>query len=217
MRAALRRPLRLRLRDACSRPTGSRSTKTREFAALLFRFGEGGQERPAHAGRLRAPTSTTPSANAGARRAQPRSASASRIRGALDVKDVLGYGRLVLTAAAFDELAAAYAPKASPLMEARDVIIAPLITEKSMAATALQQYAFEVHPHATKTQIRQAVEEIFKVTVIKVNTVNVGGKVEELRAPRQSHVRQAADWKKAIVTLKPGQKIELGGVNYFEQ
>ena len=75
-----------------------------------------------------------------------------------------------------------------------------------------------VHPHATKTQIRHAIEEIFKVNVIKVNTVNVRGKAQQLRAPRRER-RPASrrDWKKAIVTLKPGQKIELGGVNYFEQ
>ena len=47
-------------------------------------------------------------------------------------------------------------------MEARDVIVAPLITEKSMTGTVVNQYTFEVHPRATKTQIRHAVEEIFK-------------------------------------------------------
>ncbi len=101
-------------------------------------------------------------------------------------------------------------------MEARDVIIAPLITEKSMATTALHQYAFEVHPHATKTQIRQAVESIFKVTVIKVNTVNVGGKVKNFARRGKRTSGKQADWKKAIVSIKAGQKIELGGVNYFE-
>jgi large subunit ribosomal protein L23 len=63
-------------------------------------------------------------------------------------------------------------------MEPRDVIIAPLITEKSMTGTANNQYTFEVRRRATKTQIRQAVEQIFKVTVVKINTVNVGGKVK---------------------------------------
>jgi large subunit ribosomal protein L23 len=102
-------------------------------------------------------------------------------------------------------------------MEARDVIIAPLITEKSMTGTALQQYCFEVHPRATKTQIRHAVEEIFKVKVTKINTTNVGGKQKNFARRGVRTAGQQADWKKAIVTLKPGQKIELGGMNYFEQ
>ena len=102
-------------------------------------------------------------------------------------------------------------------MEARDVIIAPLITEKSMSGTLIHQYGFEVHPAATKTQIRHAVETIFKVNVVAVNTVNVAGKVKNFaRRGRRTSGKQS-DWKKAIVTLKAGQKIELGGVNYFEQ
>lgn len=102
-------------------------------------------------------------------------------------------------------------------MEARDVIVAPLITEKSMSGSTQQQYAFEVHRNATKTQIRQAIRKLFKVDVLKVNTVNVGGKMKNFaRRGRRTSGRQP-DWKKAIVTLKPGQKIELGGLNYFEQ
>jgi large subunit ribosomal protein L23 len=102
-------------------------------------------------------------------------------------------------------------------MQARDVIVAPLITEKSMAATLAAQYCFEVHPRATKTQIRQAVEEIFKVTVVKVNTSNVGGKLKNFARRGVRTSGRQPDWKKAIVTLKAGQKIELGGINYFEQ
>jgi len=100
---------------------------------------------------------------------------------------------------------------------ARDVIIAPLITEKSMAGTMNQQYSFEVHPKATKTQIRKAVEEIFGVTVRKVNTVHVGGKFKSFARRGARTEGRMADWKKAIVTIAAGQKIELGGVNYFEQ
>ena len=102
-------------------------------------------------------------------------------------------------------------------MDARDVIIAPLITEKSMAATALQQYAFEVHRDATKTQIRLAVQEIFKVTVLKINTVNVAGKQKNFARRGVRTSGKQSDWKKAVVTLAAGQKIELAGVNYFEQ
>jgi large subunit ribosomal protein L23 len=102
-------------------------------------------------------------------------------------------------------------------MEARDVILAPLITEKSMTATAANQYTFEVHSRATKTQIRHAVEEIFSVNVIKINTTNVAGKVKNFARRGTRTSGKQSDWKKAIVTLKPGQKIELGGVNPFEQ
>jgi large subunit ribosomal protein L23 len=101
-------------------------------------------------------------------------------------------------------------------MEARDIILAPLITEKSMAGTAVQQFAFEVHPDATKTQIRHAVEAIFKVDVVKINTVNVGGKLKNFARKGKRSTGKQPDWKKAVVTLKPGQKIELGGLNYFE-
>ncbi len=102
-------------------------------------------------------------------------------------------------------------------MDARDVILSPRITEKSMASALGQQYTFVVHEAATKTQIRHAIEEIFGVNVLKVNTVNVRGKSRSFaRKGVKTHGKQS-DFKKAIVTIKPGQKIELGGVNYFEQ
>jgi large subunit ribosomal protein L23 len=102
-------------------------------------------------------------------------------------------------------------------MDSRDVVIAPLITEKSMANTALQQYSFEVHVLATKTQIKHAIQEIFKVSVLKINTVTIPGKKKNFarKGVRTSGTR--SNWKKAIVTLASGQKIELDGVNYFEQ
>ena len=102
-------------------------------------------------------------------------------------------------------------------MTSRDIILAPVITEKSMAGTAFQQYAFEVHSSASKTQIKAAVREIFKVDVVKINTVNVGGKSKNFARRGVRTSGKQSDWKKAIVTLAPGQKIELGGVNYFEQ
>ncbi len=70
----------------------------------------------------------------------------------------------------------------------------------------LNQYTVMADPRANKTQIRQAVQDIFKVKVIKVNTLNVRGK------PRRQRTRQAgqtSNWKKAIVTLKEGDKIVL--------
>jgi large subunit ribosomal protein L23 len=102
-------------------------------------------------------------------------------------------------------------------VDARDVIIAPMITEKSMTGTVVSQYTFEVNPRATKTQIRHAVQEIFKVDVIKINTTNVGGKMKNFARRGVRTAGKQSDWKKAIVTLKAGQKIELGGVNPFEQ
>ncbi len=86
-----------------------------------------------------------------------------------------------------------------------------------MAGTAGFQYGFIVHPRATKTQIRHAIEEIFRVNVIGVNTINVGGKKRTFARRGVRTQGHSKDYKKAIVTLKSGQKIELGGVNYFEQ
>lgn len=102
-------------------------------------------------------------------------------------------------------------------MEARDVILSPRITEKSMARSVETQYTFTVHPDATKTQIRQAIESIFKVDVVKVNTVNVRGKARTFVRGRIRTNGHRSDFKKAVVTLRSGQKIELAGVNYFEQ
>ncbi|MBV8147671.1 MAG: 50S ribosomal protein L23 [Candidatus Eremiobacteraeota bacterium] len=102
-------------------------------------------------------------------------------------------------------------------MDAREVIVSPRITEKSMADALTNQYTFKVHPRATKTQIRHAIEEIFKVDVLKVNTVNVRGKPRNFARRGVRTTGKQSDYKKAIVTLKSGQKIELGGVNYFEQ
>jgi len=102
-------------------------------------------------------------------------------------------------------------------MDARDIIVSPRITEKSMANSLATQYTFVVHPEATKTQIRHAIEDIFKVNVLKVNTVNVRGKEKTFARKGKRTSGKLSDFKKATVTLKPGQKIELGGVNYFEQ
>ncbi len=102
-------------------------------------------------------------------------------------------------------------------MDARDVILSPRITEKSMANALGTQYTFVVHSQATKTQIRHAIEQIFSVNVMSVNTVNVRGKARNFARRGNRTSGKQSDFKKAIVTLKAGQKIELGGVNYFEQ
>ena len=86
------------------------------------------------------------------------------------------------------------------------VIEAPMITEKiAMASEKYRQYAFRVHKHVNKKQIRAAVEKIFNVHVTKVNIQNYGGKWRRIRY----QPGKTADWKKAIVTIKPGEKIDL--------
>jgi len=85
------------------------------------------------------------------------------------------------------------------------VIRQPLVTEKGTYLAAEHKYAFQVDQLANKTQIKQAVEKTFNVRVVAVNVMNVHGK--QRRWGRRASVRP--DWKKAIVTLVPGDKIEL--------
>jgi large subunit ribosomal protein L23 len=85
------------------------------------------------------------------------------------------------------------------------VIVKPLVTEKSTLLAGFNKYAFEVMPHANKIQIKEAVEVAFNVQVRAVNTCNVRGKVR--RFGRRRSVGRS--WKKAIVTLEEGYKIEL--------
>ena len=90
-------------------------------------------------------------------------------------------------------------------MHKYEVLRKPLITEKSTALQALGKYAFRVSKNATKEQVKEAVEKAFNVTVIGLNVMNVRGK--EKRMGR--HIVAPKPWKKAVVTLKPGDKIEL--------
>jgi large subunit ribosomal protein L23 len=90
-------------------------------------------------------------------------------------------------------------------VNARDVILRPLVTEQSMAGIAEGRYTFAVDPRANKVEIRRAVEEIWGVSVDKVNTMNVRGK--QRRMGRSAGYRP--DWKKAIVKLRSGQRIEF--------
>jgi large subunit ribosomal protein L23 len=85
------------------------------------------------------------------------------------------------------------------------VIRQPLVTEKGTYLASEHKYAFHVDPLANKTQIKQAVEKTFNVKVVAVNVMNVRGK--QRRWGRRTSLRPA--WKKAIVTLVPGDKIEL--------
>ena len=94
-------------------------------------------------------------------------------------------------------------------MNAYDIIIRPVITEQSMADVADKKYVFQVAIDANKTQIKAAVEEIFKVKVYKVNTVRQLGKVKRTGAYPKG---KRADYKKAIVTLTADSKT----IEFFE-
>ncbi|HRQ10276.1 MAG: 50S ribosomal protein L23 [Trueperaceae bacterium] len=89
-------------------------------------------------------------------------------------------------------------------MNPHDVIFAPVLSEKAVQAIADGKYSFYVHPQANRVQIREAIETVFKVDVTKVNLLTVTGKVK--RQGRFSGRRP--ERKKAIVTLKAGQRIQ---------
>jgi len=91
------------------------------------------------------------------------------------------------------------------LRDAYTIVKKPRITEKATALAAGNAYTFEVAPDANKIEIRQAIEKLFKVKVAKVRTVNVKGKPKRVRMVWG----QTADWKKAIVTLQEGHRIDV--------
>jgi large subunit ribosomal protein L23 len=92
-------------------------------------------------------------------------------------------------------------------MNSFDIIQTVRLTEKgTRQGENYNQYTVKADPRANKTQIRHAVQELFKVKVLKVNTLNVHGKY---RRQRTKQAGQSSDWKKAIVTLKEGDKIVL--------
>ena len=92
-------------------------------------------------------------------------------------------------------------------MDPRDVIIAPVVSEKSYGLIDRNAYTFNVHPDANKIEIRQAIEEIFNVRVEKVNTLNRQGKRKRNR--RSWTYGRRADTKRAVVTLIEGDRIDL--------
>jgi large subunit ribosomal protein L23 len=89
----------------------------------------------------------------------------------------------------------------------RDVVIAPVVSEKSYEQLEQNVYVFKVDTSATKPEIRRAIESIFDVTVTKVNTLNRKGKVRRNR--RSNTVGKRADSKRAIVTLAEGDSIKI--------
>jgi len=88
-----------------------------------------------------------------------------------------------------------------------DIIERPLITEKATALSEQNKVIFRVRNDATKPQIKEAVEALFKVNVVSVNTINVEGKIKVFRGG----LGQRKDFKKAVVTLAAGQSIDLAG------
>ncbi|AEC00445.1 50S ribosomal protein L23 [Selenomonas sputigena] len=90
-------------------------------------------------------------------------------------------------------------------MDARDILIRPLITEKSTQLMEEGKYVFVVAKKANKIEIAKAVAQVFNVKVANVNTVNVSGKVKRMGR----FVGKRSDYKKAIVKLAPGETIEF--------
>ena len=93
-------------------------------------------------------------------------------------------------------------------MLAEDIIVRPVVTEKSNDAMQEGKYTFEVNKNATKVEIANAVEKLFEVKVLKVNTISVKGKSKRVGY----HTGKTSDWKKAIVTIdtNPGDSTYLG-------
>ena len=90
----------------------------------------------------------------------------------------------------------------------RSILIQPVISEKSMEASETEhKYHFKVHPKANKVEIRRAVEAIFNVRVESVNTLNVRGKAR--RRSYRDRMGRTANWKKAIVLLAAGDRIDM--------
>lgn len=93
------------------------------------------------------------------------------------------------------------------LMEhVEDILIEPIVSEESWRLQEDNMYTFKVHPQANKLQIKRAVEEIFKVRVTAVRTMNLRGKPRRQRFYQEG---RTARWKKAIVRLAEGDRIEI--------
>ncbi len=86
-----------------------------------------------------------------------------------------------------------------------NIIIQPLITEKAVGSTEIDKYIFKVVKKANKIEVKKAVEDKFKVKVLDVNIINIKGKKKTFKRI----VGRRSDYKKAIVTLKKGEKIEM--------
>ena len=90
-------------------------------------------------------------------------------------------------------------------MHAHQVVLSPIVSEKSYHGSVYGKYTFKVHPDAHRTQVRDAIEELFEVDVVKVNIVKVQPKPKR----RGRILGTKPGWKKAIVQLRPGETIEV--------
>jgi large subunit ribosomal protein L23 len=89
-------------------------------------------------------------------------------------------------------------------MNPHDVILAPALSEKAVMGIESGKYAFYVHPDANRTQIKDAIERVFEVEVVKINLLKVRGKIKRMGR----YAGRTAERKKAIVTLQAGQRIQ---------
>ena len=94
-------------------------------------------------------------------------------------------------------------------LQAAEVILRPVISEKSMDETQRGKYTFRVHDDANKLQVKAAIEELFKVEVITVNVSTMKPKEKSRNRKRGRQRGWTSAWKKAVVTLASGQKIEF--------
>lgn len=94
-------------------------------------------------------------------------------------------------------------------LEAAQVIVRPVISEKSMDQTQRGKYTFAVHDDANKLQIKEAVEALFKVTVLEVNVLTTKVKEKSRNRKRGRQRGWTSPWKKAVVTVGPNDKIEF--------
>ncbi len=90
------------------------------------------------------------------------------------------------------------------MRDARDVLVRPVISEKSVGMVEENKYSFWVNPAANKIEVKAAVEKMFKVNVVEVRTISVHGKIKRVGR----YAGKTPDRKKAIVTLKAGDRIE---------
>jgi len=94
-------------------------------------------------------------------------------------------------------------------LEAAQIVLRPVISEKSMDETRRGKYTFAVHDDANKLQVKQAVEELFKVSVVTVNVSTTKAKEKSRNRKRGRQQGWTSPWKKAVVTVAAGDKIEF--------
>ena len=97
-------------------------------------------------------------------------------------------------------------------MSAAEIVLQPVVSEKSIDQATRQKYTFRVHPDANKIQIKAAVEELYaadKVTVVGVNVLTTQAKTKVRNTRRGRIEGRVSGWRKAVVTLAPGQKIQF--------